>query len=316
MEDEGAFDGIEPGGVTPTEAFSLLGNETRISILQTLWEDEESMSFSDLQCAVGVDKGNFNYHLNELSHFVRRGEEGYELRETGKQVIRAVLAGVITDVPELDPVPIGRPCPFCGSGISLRYEDETMMASCESCAGTSGGDLPRGVFMSIDGFPPAGLAGRSLPEVLEVAHLLFEASAATMAQGVCPECSARAETELLVCEEHEIVSDGLCEACGRVPEILVEFTCRNCGTASRPVLWMPAIYHPAAVALFYERWGFDTFRELQRLFFTNPGYVEGISEEVVSTDPLRVRVEFPAETGRLGLTFDEAFDVVEIERPG
>ncbi|WP_331234916.1 winged helix-turn-helix domain-containing protein [Natronorarus salvus] len=316
MKDEGAFDGIEPGGVTPTEAFSILGNGTRVAILQALWEGEEPMSFSDLREAVGVDKGNFNYHLNELSHFVRRREGGYELRETGNQVIRAVLTGVITDVPELDPVPIGRPCPFCDSPIELRYEDETMMASCESCAGTSGGDLPRGVFMSIDGFPPAGLAGRSLPEVLEVAHLLFEASAATMVQGVCPECAVETDTEILVCEEHAIGPDGLCESCGRVPELLVEFTCPNCETASRPVLWMPAIYHPAAIALFYERWGFDTFRELQRLFFTNPEYVEAISEEVVSTDPLRVRVEFPAETGRLGLTFDEGFDVVEIERPG
>jgi DNA-binding transcriptional ArsR family regulator len=304
---------IEAGGVTPTEAFSILGNETRISVLQALWEGEEPMSFSDLREAVGVDKGNFNYHLNELSHFVRRCEEGYELRETGTQVMRAVVAGTITEDPELGPVEAGRPCPFCGSPIELLYRNEHITVRCRDCAGVLGGDLPDGAFMHY-AFPPAGLADRSLPEVVEAAHVLFEAHVAVMLQGVCPACTARTETEVLVCEEHAIGPDGLCERCESVPEIWARFTCRNCRYERRAVLWLVAVYHPATITALSERWEFDTFLELQRLLWSNPGYIASVSERVVSTDPLRLRVEFPTESGSLSIRYDEHLHVLDVER--
>ncbi|WP_331234920.1 winged helix-turn-helix domain-containing protein [Natronorarus salvus] len=315
MEEPEAVGRIEPGGVSPTEAFSILGNGTRVAILQALWEGEEPMSFSDLREAVGVDKGNFNYHLNELSHFVRRREGGYELRETGTQVMRAVVAGTITEDPELGPVKAGHPCPFCGSSVELLYRNEHITVRCRDCAGVLGGDLPDGAFMHY-AFPPAGLADRSLPEVVEAAHVLFEAHVATMMQGVCPACTARTEREVLVCEDHQIGAEGVCECCGSVPRIWATFTCRNCRYGRRAMLWLVAVYHPAAITALSERWEFDTFLELQRLLFSNPDYLASVSERVVSTDPLRLRVDLPTDSGALSLRYDEHLQVLDVTREG
>src|SRR6056297_3085653 len=68
----------------PAEAFGLVANETRLSILQALWGAEERpVAFSDLRRAVGMaDSAQFNYDLQQLEgHFVTKVEgaktEGY-----------------------------------------------------------------------------------------------------------------------------------------------------------------------------------------------------------------------------------------------
>ena len=313
MDERATIGGLESTGITPSEAFAILGNETRMAILQALWERRaEPIAFSELRGAVGIDKGNFNYHLGELGHFVRRSDDGYELRETGKQVMRAVLAGVITEDPRLDPVEADRSCPFCGSAIELRYRDEHITVRCRNCASVLGGELPAGAFMHYV-FPPAGLADRSLPEVLEAAHVLFEAQVATMLQGVCPECTGRAETTVTVCPDHELGPEGTCEACDSVPEIWARFACETCSFGRRSVLWLIALYHPATIAALYDRWELDSFLSLQRVFWSNPEYLASVSETVVAEDPLRLRVSFPTDGGTLALTFDEELRVLNVD---
>ena len=59
----------------PADAFALIGNETRLAILEALWAaDERPVSFSELRRAVGMrDSAQFNYHLQKLTgHFVTR----------------------------------------------------------------------------------------------------------------------------------------------------------------------------------------------------------------------------------------------------
>lgn len=54
-------------GVTPDDAFSALGDETRLGILYTLSEADGPCTFSDLYDASDYDDpSNFNYHLKEL----------------------------------------------------------------------------------------------------------------------------------------------------------------------------------------------------------------------------------------------------------
>jgi DNA-binding transcriptional ArsR family regulator len=87
-------------GPAATEAFKLLGDETRLAILLALWEahepfaDGDAVGFSTLRDRVGTaDSGRFNYHLDRLTdHFVRRTDDGYELREAGLTVGRSVIA--------------------------------------------------------------------------------------------------------------------------------------------------------------------------------------------------------------------------------
>lgn len=86
-------------GLSPDDAFQLLGDEMRTAILRAVWESpEDAVSFSTIRERAGSpDSGKFNYHLNRLSgHFLSRGEDGYRLTQAGREVVRAVMAGVIT----------------------------------------------------------------------------------------------------------------------------------------------------------------------------------------------------------------------------
>lgn len=88
----------EKGRLDPDEAFAVLGNETRIAILQALERADEPLAYSDLKRQVEVcDSGRFNYHLEKLiGHFVERSDEGYWLRTVGERAAKAVIAGTFT----------------------------------------------------------------------------------------------------------------------------------------------------------------------------------------------------------------------------
>jgi hypothetical protein len=94
-----------------TEALSVLGNETRIRILQALADAAEPLSFTELRESVGIrDTGKFNYHLTKLcEYFVRETDDGYELGHAGSRVVAASQAAA-------NPVPSDavEECPVCG----------------------------------------------------------------------------------------------------------------------------------------------------------------------------------------------------------
>src|SRR6056297_1502805 len=113
--------------VAPAEAFSVIANETRLSILEGLWAaPERPVSFSDLRREVGMrDSAQFNYHLKQLTdHFVVQTEEGYDFRQAGKKVVRAILAGSFNEHPEIGPFEVEGTCAECGSNLQAYYDDE------------------------------------------------------------------------------------------------------------------------------------------------------------------------------------------------
>jgi len=93
-------------GLSPDEAFAVLGNEIRLDIIRVLWQADAAheyddvsdtvgtMAFSQLRRRVGIDdNGQFNYHLSRLSpHFIRQTDCGYRLSGAGKQIARTVIA--------------------------------------------------------------------------------------------------------------------------------------------------------------------------------------------------------------------------------
>lgn len=85
-------------GLSPGEAFSVLGNDTRVAILRTLWDAGPPVAYSELKSAIGVhDSGRFNYHLDKLiGHFVERTEAGYSLLVAGEQAVQAIDAEMFT----------------------------------------------------------------------------------------------------------------------------------------------------------------------------------------------------------------------------
>lgn len=96
-----------------TEPLSVLGNEIRIRILQTLADADDALTFTELRESVDVrDTGKFNYHLTKLcEYFVRETTDGYELGHAGSRVISASHAATMEEPTE--PV---EECPVCGEG--------------------------------------------------------------------------------------------------------------------------------------------------------------------------------------------------------
>ena len=117
----------------PAEAFSAVGNETRLDILEALWAaPERPVTFSEFRSRVGMaDSAQFNYHLYRLTgQFVAKTDDGYDFRSPGRAVIQAVLAGSLNQDPELEPFAVEGDCIDCGAGPEAFDEDERLRVVC------------------------------------------------------------------------------------------------------------------------------------------------------------------------------------------
>jgi hypothetical protein len=305
---------VTDGDLSPSEAFAILGNETRLDALQTLWEADEPVPFSELQEAVAPDDtGNFNYHLGKLTgHFVRSTEAGYQLRMAGEQVVRAVLAGTITDTPELSTEPIDEQCVYCGAPVEMGYEDEVISVRCTECSGVVHGEFPEGTYLHY-GFPPAGLEGRTREAAVDAAHVLYDSKLAPMMKGVCPECAGRTTLSLEVCEDHATDDTGRCPTCETRFEVWAQYRCEHCRYGRKSVAWFEALNHPAVVA-FYHDHGLGETIPFRKLTDDNASLVRDIEMAVLEADPYRFRVTVPVETEALVVTMDETLAVVDVQR--
>lgn len=101
----------------PTDALSILGNETRIEILRKLAEADGALSFTELREQVDIrDTGKFNYHLTKLcSYFVRECETGYELGHAGTRIIDATHQHGTPTPDGSEATDESATCPVCGS---------------------------------------------------------------------------------------------------------------------------------------------------------------------------------------------------------
>ncbi|MFC6788109.1 hypothetical protein ACFQFD_19670 [Halobaculum halobium] len=162
---EEAIDRAGEADLDPAEAFALLGNETRIDILQSLHEatierdDDRPVAFSELYDRTGLDdSAHFNYHLKQLlDHFVRKVEcgdpddgqagsddstgsddcvEGYEFRTPGWKVVRSVFAGTFTGRSEVGPFDAPGACYECGGDLVATYANELLTIACSECGRT------------------------------------------------------------------------------------------------------------------------------------------------------------------------------------
>jgi hypothetical protein len=218
----------EGDGLTPAAAFALLGEPTRLAIVRAVWNaPTDVVSFSELRDRVGVDDtGRFNYHLGKLrGHFLRKADDGYELRQAGVEVVRAVLAGVINEAPIRETAPIDATCPDCADTLTVRYDGHGTVA-CRAC------DT---VWMH-DEFPPAGLVGRGPDELARALDRWTRSRSLLAFEGVCPSCASE-------------TTAGVEEADG---ETFVDRVCDHCGYVSRAPLWALVAHHPDVSAFFHE----------------------------------------------------------------
>ncbi|SIR52433.1 Helix-turn-helix domain-containing protein [Haladaptatus litoreus] len=220
--------------LSPEEAFSLLGNDTRIGIIQTLWEADEPLSFSELHDRVGLrDSGQFNYHLNKLvGLFVRQKDGKYELPFAGFRVIGAILSGTYTQRAESTTYELDSPCVKCETMLEAEYDEEMVTVRCPTC------DEQWSKF----GFPPGAFEGRDTAELPRTFERWLRNVFLMMADGVCLNCSGRT-TKSLVTESKHFEQES---------EIGVEFVCERCNDHGFGSIGSYILQHPAVVAFHYE----------------------------------------------------------------
>jgi hypothetical protein len=294
--------------VTETEAgevFAVLADDTRVAILQALWETEDyEASFSELRDAVGMrDSGQFNYHLDKLvGPFVAKTEDGYELTQAGKQINGAIEAGAYTVTGTFDPIPLESPCPTCRGDQTLRYEDDTVHVECDGCQA-------RYQF----GVPPAAFAGYDREEIPAVASRYLRTKVRGLHSGFCPFCGGRVDPTVgAVADLDDIdeppaeVSNALAEQIETIP--LIEFACQQCEAAPRTGLYFTLLDHPAVAGFFYDHGINVEDRSVWDFPDMDPDH-----QIVRSRDPFRASVTYEADGDALTVVVDEHLSVVDIE---
>ncbi|MFC7045369.1 winged helix-turn-helix domain-containing protein [Halobacteriaceae archaeon GCM10025711] len=283
-----------PEGLEPAEAFALLGDETRIAILQALWSaSDRPVPFSALRRRAGVDdSAQFNYHLGKLTdHFVERTDDGYDFRYAGEKVVRAILAGSFTERVERT-IPVDGACHDCGGDLEAEYRDEQVTIACTDC-GNRYGRYP---------FPPGGLKDRTDAEIMSAFNQRVRHLHCLAKDGVCPECGGRMSTEVV--DDTEDVF-GL--------EIRVDHTCERCRHLIRSPVGLGLLDHSAVVS-FYDDHGVELSTEP---YWTLDWCVDDDHTTVLSRDPWRLQVDIRAGDELLSVTLDGDLNVVDVSRgPG
>ncbi|WP_440008638.1 ArsR/SmtB family transcription factor [Halomicrococcus sp. SG-WS-1] len=311
--------------LSPDDAFTAIGHETRIQILETLAAADRAnrpLAFSELRDRVGtIDSAQFNYHLDKLvGHFVERTDDGYGFRPAGKRVAEAILSGAVTDDPVLELTQIDRTCQYCGARIELTYRQERVATYCPECAGTYGNSNIRdrveaipdeyGFLGNLD-LPPAGITDRTPTEVHEAAQTWSLSDRLMAAGGTCPRCSATLEEWTNVCEDHQRADDG-CDECENRYAVLHSASCTNC-TFDQRVPFGLSLLDDTKVQAFLTGHGIN---------LVSPAYdryssvMMDYEESVLDTDPFEARFTFTAESDAISLTVDDEFDVVDVSKHG
>jgi hypothetical protein len=278
---------------SPEAVFGLLGDESRLRILQALGETpDESIPFAELHRRSEVDdSGRFNYHLGKLrGTFVRRTEDGYELTYAGRQVIGAMYAGIYTTNATVEAIPAEESCPVCGGDLVAEYAEETTSIYCTACED----------FRNDFGFPPGSLDQfdhEELPFAFDrwMSHVI-----GGVIDGFCYTCAGRMDGQLVV--------DDADERMGGLPAH-AEFECDRCGSTATTSGGAPVLYHPA-VAGFLHGHGFESGRsptwELSAV-----GLPTG---ELLSESPPRVTVKLEHDGERVVATLEADASVSSVER--
>ncbi|WP_049902983.1 DUF7351 domain-containing protein [Halococcus agarilyticus] len=278
--------------VAPADAFALVGNETRLGILEALWRaDEEPVRFSTLNDAVGMrDSAQFNYHLGKLTdQYVRKTDDGYELRNAGAKVVRAVLAGSFNEHPRLEPFAIDDGCTRCGEPLVASYTDEMLALDCPEC-GRAHGEYS---------FPPGGLHDRTNEEVLDAFDQRVRHLHCLAKDGVCPECSGRMRTT--------ISKEGEC--CLGVG-LRADHVCEQCDHSLCSAIGLSLLDRSPVVA-FYRDHGIDLGATP---YWRLDWCVSDDHTTVCSTDPWELGIDIALGDERLRATLDEDLALVDTRR--
>lgn len=310
-------DGAAGRTLTPDDAFSLLGDETRLSILRALGDADGPLAFSELRDRADVgDSGRFNYHLERLvGQFVDRDDGGYYLARPGRRVIEAVLSGAVTDRPELERTAIDQSCGYCGAPVEIAWRAGSVEVYCTDCPGTfgrRGGNeelAGGGGYIGRMPLPPAGLEGRTPEAVHRAAGVWGTLELVAMGAGICPRCSAALAESASACPDHD-ASAGLCETCDGIHVAHYSVRCTNCIFEGGGDFVIKLLATTPLLNFLLDH-GHNPFDPADPA--TLHQVLADYDEAVDATDPLQATFSFSLDGERLDVTVD-GLEVVETSR--
>lgn len=276
-----ATDAGEPPDLSPAEAFTLVGNEHRVAILEALLSlhrtgEEYPVSFSTLREAAAIDvSSQFSYHLDKLvGHFVEQREEGYAFRYAGWNVATAILAGTYNRRDRLAAAPADGTCPLCdAAALAATYRDEWLGIDCSACSSS----------LTRYPFPPGGLAERTTEEFLRVFDRHVRTDVRLARDGICPACTG-----------------SMRAATGPETDGVVGYRCERCGNRLHPTPGLVLLETPVVRRFYGDR---DVDVEARPFWEFRPCVDERLSE-VTGDSPWRCEVRMPLDD-RLVVTLDE-----------
>ncbi|WP_459194512.1 DUF7351 domain-containing protein [Halosimplex sp. J119] len=294
------FQVSERRSVPPAEAFSLLGNELRVSIILELGDAKEGsqprpLPFEELRRRCDVtDSGRFNYHLQELLDvFVTEKAEGYGLLYPGVILYQAIKADSFTDRTTVEPFPVDSTCQDCGSGLEATYRNSMLVVRCPDC----------GTLAFKYHLPPGAIRSNDPDAVLSAASVYARRDLMTVASDVCPTCASEMYHDVVPDEEK---SSDLEHA---MPGPAVVHHCSYCKNFFSTDLPEVLVYHPAVLP-FVAANAPDALADLLwTVDLCDPNDIE-----VIQRDPLRVTVPIEASNERLDVTVDRSLAVIDTER--
>ncbi len=314
-------DGTATSGLSPDTAFALLADETRLEILRTLSETDEPLAFSTLfERSEYDDSSNFTYHLDKLEgHFISRTDDGYALRQAGRRVVEAVIAGTVTEDPVVERARTERPCPFCSAPIEVSYRQERVEMHCSECPGALRHVDPREQLDTEDemvghlgnmSLPPAGVQGRTPTEMLKAAQSWKHLDVMADSAGFCSRCSGIIKHSVTVCEDHD-GTGGICNQCDRRYAVLFEVECETCHYSKKGIAPACLLAKTELLSFLTEHGGNPLIPDT---FDVEPGAVADYEEKVLSVDPFKAAFTFTIDDDALTLTIDEDVSVVDVTR--
>lgn len=297
---------------TAAAGIASLANETRLKILLVLWDAaDRPVQFSELRRRVGIsDSGQFRYHLRKLEdQFVRRTPDGYDITSAGVNVVWAVRSGGLNAGTDVGPFPLDSPCPVCGATLILRYEDQVLAVTCDSC-GAMYGTLP---------FHPSGFVGRTPEEVQATYQRVIHSTLRLGAHDICPKCYGSGsydiiteETDLPVDLRRGLSAEELREVTRYDPgvgNVNILWTCSQCG------LWMDFLIgvllgYRTELASFYR--GHDVDFDSTPIWEL-PHYLGDLQVTVSDTDPPSMEVVVSLGDATCTVTLEDGFSLDPVQ---
>lgn len=289
-----------------TDIFQLLADETRVDILRAVaiaqYDLEEAgagpaeLAFSEIYEHVEVENtSQLSYHLGELAGvYLRKSDDGYSLSHAGERIVRFILSENYEQPEPFGPEPVSGICMFCGQeALEARLSHQFFRIDCTACNRQVGGQP----------ITPAQTRTHDSSALIRSVKLRSFEEVTQIRRSICPECRAHLSASVVELPDSPLPDSDT---------FLVTSDCETCLREYNSPLTYHTVFHPAAVAFYWDR-GIDvTTKGLWE--FHEYVYDGRWSSEQVASDPAEYEVVLRHGHDAVRLQLDSTATVTGSER--